>query len=1420
MSDKNKTGEGNGKRGKRGGPFDDGVDSVPNKDFRKKRRSSGSDCEDSFVSIDPESASDISDAESEVRRLSEKMGKGFLSEEARVDFLSGVGDLRSVESFIHNVQEDIRIAKKRGGVNPGLVTKLEALKREKQMRVESMKEKEQALRSTLEQALSGVRSELERLKGLPDSESDPKYAKCLADRSGIENAIGALDDFIEGSGQRRGGVKLRLRKATALDESTDRKAPDASDPHGIESAPETVPALEAEPVSTAASAPEGIPVPDKQADKKENAMDRSLLETSIRSIESRLQDLGKERLEAEESLRRVSAYPAHMKGLKASLGFFLKSNEEILGKLRAEEVVFQERLRVLDEGISREGEALLKLRSQLEAMDALVIPAAEPVMRTPVVSTNEADPVARTDVPRGAAEKESEGVTADVSADVSRRFYEQFKINKSDLLLLEGFSDLKEEQQLFVFENLRQIAVGRIGEESESVVREQEAATKARVSETLGGGKIGKVGEGLFGGLWNYASRNYREAKSEKTSAEHVMTGGMDVHGDVLRQLVEGVKEQDLQVVDRDGVLEVQFLQAGLEGLSPEADGSIGTFNEVANRFARIPGEWALTSVSKKQHAEYRQAKKEYDEALAEVRNELAGSGNPEHMALLLDAEGKVSMSRFLQTNPDLEQYLGSMRNRSVILEAVKRTATVENGLSFALGFARRSLLTGALVSGAVASAPVTAATGALWAATAALSGFRSAKREKEDLKKMDQSALRGERDGKKGARNVVSAEILSGKLRSLTQKVEMLASDGVTSGVVPVEELKRLQARIGYTKRKAEEGLIDFSSEGRDENGEIIGRIAATNLAAKYEFIKEVSIAEGVIATYLKQSGPMGGSPDVQESASSAEVAGPGREPNFETDYDRLAERLTGYLDVRERRIDRERAAQVARKAVLGVSISSGFVIGGSALRSFLDGSAEPGLGEAIEMGKAWMKKVFGSVDDYHRIGVSGDKANVPGAGHAVADATAVRGSVRDIAERSASGRVKPSGAGSLKGLIYGEDGGGGKDAGEMAKESLPSAESSGPKRGVTVPGQEAVKSVVADQADGKGAKIVETASGSFEVKAETGDSVTTLARRALSGYSGSKGLTPEQRIYIESYLEKKIGNPEVIQVGSRMEFSREMLDEAIGKAKKLNAAQLENLHRYAEDVNEFKTGAGSVHVDAPTNKVPAPAASTADIPKGPPASVVEEATSRSPKGPSAPVAEDNVPSPKVAPTEGVDSSRGRIPAGKIADPAMETKVPVGSFRDMMRSEEAKSYLADPRHAEPFLKVMKSVSVGLFSKEGVPGGIDERAMREIGDMPSKEVFKSCFVSIADSSRSGTVTAAESEKLRRFGKFLLAAGKYGIAPELDSGKGETFRAYMERVSVALAKNGKSASILLDSGLKDAELDERAAAAAAALRSRE
>jgi hypothetical protein len=158
-------------------------------------------------------------------------------------------------------------------------------------------------------------------------------------------------------------------------------------------------------------------------------------------------------------------------------------------------------------------------------------------------------------------------------------------------------------------------------------------------------------------------------------------------------------------------------------------------------------------------------------------------------------------------------------------------------------------------------------------------------------------------------------------------------------------------------------------------------------------------------------------------------------------------------------------------------------------------------------------------------------------------------------------------------------------------------------------------------------------------------------------------------------------------------------------------------------------------------------------------------------------------------------------------------------TLRGSVRSGEARSFLKNPGNAESFLETMRSVSKGLFSKEGAPGGIDERAMRVIGDMPSRDVFKNCFVTISESSRSEAVTPDQLAKLRQFGRFLIAATEYGVTPELDAGKSETFRAYMERVSVALIKNGKSASILLGAGLKDEEIDARAAAAAATLGSK-
>lgn len=93
------------------------------------------------------------------------------------------------------------------------------------------------------------------------------------------------------------------------------------------------------------------------------------------------------------------------------------------------------------------------------------------------------------------------------------------------------------------------------------------------------------------------------------------------------------------------------------------------------------------------------------------------------------------------------------------------------------------------------------------------------------------------------------------------------------------------------------------------------------------------------------------------------------------------------------------------------------------------------------------------------------------------------------------------------------------------------------------------------------------ETESSLIETAAK-GDSQTKLARRALADFlekNPDSALTAEHKIYIEDYLRKNSGHTGRVSVGTSIEFSKDLIKDAISKSKNLNDKQLQNLHKYA---------------------------------------------------------------------------------------------------------------------------------------------------------------------------------------------------------------------------------------------------------------
>ena len=90
----------------------------------------------------------------------------------------------------------------------------------------------------------------------------------------------------------------------------------------------------------------------------------------------------------------------------------------------------------------------------------------------------------------------------------------------------------------------------------------------------------------------------------------------------------------------------------------------------------------------------------------------------------------------------------------------------------------------------------------------------------------------------------------------------------------------------------------------------------------------------------------------------------------------------------------------------------------------------------------------------------------------------------------------------------------------------------------------------------------------GSIEKIAEKGDSVTTLARKALKDYlaeANGLNLTREHKLFIEDYIQNRISDKD-LQIGEKLSIYRGLIAEAVEKSGELSSAELEELENYSE--------------------------------------------------------------------------------------------------------------------------------------------------------------------------------------------------------------------------------------------------------------
>ncbi len=96
----------------------------------------------------------------------------------------------------------------------------------------------------------------------------------------------------------------------------------------------------------------------------------------------------------------------------------------------------------------------------------------------------------------------------------------------------------------------------------------------------------------------------------------------------------------------------------------------------------------------------------------------------------------------------------------------------------------------------------------------------------------------------------------------------------------------------------------------------------------------------------------------------------------------------------------------------------------------------------------------------------------------------------------------------------------------------------------------------------------------GEVTVTAQKGNGYTHLARRALAEYlktNNTSQLLPEQKIFIEDYLQKKIPGKSSLHTGEQVNFSESDIQGAVSAAQNLTERQLQNLHQYTLRVSNL---------------------------------------------------------------------------------------------------------------------------------------------------------------------------------------------------------------------------------------------------------
>lgn len=482
--------------------------------------------------------------------------------------------------------------------------------------------------------------------------------------------------------------------------------------------------------------------------------------------------------------------------------------------------------------------------------------AAESVTNAePEIVPQEKQPEKVTASPEAAVGKEGQesnfNERREVSPEAAQLFTRDFKITAEELQSIEGFDALSAAQQKFVHENLSQLALGNVREESARLVSDAVGMRKSEMTENYG-----KFLGNIMAGTREVFMGGYTKLKTEKDVAARMRTGGLSEHGKVLSELVQNISKYGPRVHERPGgelFVDLLNIRERAKGEARKEEWiAMNTLNSAAHAFAATPAEWrrktlgvdegrskwtrfvkekVFRNVGTVQESTFEKREAEYTQARLMLEKVLHDKGESDLQIAqtLIELDSRVHQLQTLRTNPDAVQALAEIEDKSFITESVKHFFAGP-GAYMALGTIGRTV--GGAALGFV-GAPI---------ASASVAWLRSWNRTAAELRERDRNARAGVVDKKSGALNVVAAEdaertvMVDGKpmYNGLTAKLERLRlQTEQATGDQKKRLLEQLRLRVEYVHDKQKLQRVNYGkAEGRVSRQVALTEALAQSLA------------------------------------------------------------------------------------------------------------------------------------------------------------------------------------------------------------------------------------------------------------------------------------------------------------------------------------------------------------------------------------------------------------------------------------------------------------------------------------------------------------------------------------------------------------------------------------------------------------